>query len=78
MTPTTPHIDDYAPIVGDSTIDELRFLASRLEGRSVQFVNSTAMGGGVAEILNRMLPILTELGVQARWDVITGGTSSST
>ena len=73
MTPTTPHIDDYAPIVGDSTIDELRFLASRLEGRSVQFVNSTAMGGGVAEILNRMLPILTELGVQARWDVITGG-----
>ena len=73
MTPTTPRIDHYAPIVGSSTIDELRFLAERLKGKTVQFVNSTAMGGGVAEILNRMLPLLVELGIQARWDVIKGG-----
>jgi len=36
-------------------------------------VNSTAVGGGVAEILNRLVPILQELGLAIRWDVITGG-----
>jgi trehalose synthase len=36
-------------------------------------VNSTAVGGGVAEILNRLIPLMRELGVTPRWDVITGG-----
>jgi trehalose synthase len=36
-------------------------------------VNSTAVGGGVAEILVRLVPILQELGLAIRWDVITGG-----
>ena len=63
---------DYEPIVGRSTIEELRLLASRLAGREVQNINSTFAGGGVAEILNRMVPILQELGVDARWNVIKG------
>ena len=66
-------LDAYAPFVGAATIDELRLLGDRLRGRRVQNVNSTAVGGGVAEILNRMIPLLTELGVDARWDVIRGG-----
>ncbi len=65
-------IDDYAPIVGASSIGELRLLAERLEGRTIQNINSTAVGGGVAEILLRMLPLLQDLGVKARWDVIKG------
>ena len=65
-------VSDYAPIVGDSYVDELRLLAERLEGRSVQNINSTSVGGGVAEILLRMLPLLQDLGVRARWDVIKG------
>ncbi len=65
-------ISDYAPIVGDSVVEELRLLAERLEGRSIQNINSTAVGGGVAEILLRMLPLLQDLGVRARWDVIRG------
>ncbi len=65
-------LDDYAPIVGGSSIDELRLLAERLEGRTVQNINSTSVGGGVAEILLRMLPLLQDLGVKARWDVIRG------
>ncbi len=64
---------DYEPIVGSGVIDELRILADRLRGKSVQNLNSTAVGGGVAEILNRMVPLLKELGVDARWDVIKGG-----
>ncbi|MFH1665528.1 MAG: glycosyltransferase [Candidatus Omnitrophota bacterium] len=66
-------IDDYAPIAGKFIIDDLRLLAERLKGKVIQHVNSTAVGGGVAEILNRMVPLLKELGVDTRWDVIKGG-----
>jgi trehalose synthase len=66
-------LDEYIPIVGESTTDELRLLAERLQGKVMQHINSTAVGGGVAEILNRMVPLLKELGVDARWDLIKGG-----
>jgi trehalose synthase len=66
------NINDYAAIVGQGTIDELYFLASRLQGKVIQNINSTAVGGGVAEILIRMIPLLKQLGVDARWDVIKG------
>ena len=36
-------------------------------------VNSTAVGGGVAEMLDRLVPLLAELEVTTNWDVITGG-----
>lgn len=66
-------IEEYIPIVGQAVIDDLRLLGDRLTGKTVQHFNSTAVGGGVAEILNRMVPLLVELGVQSRWDVIKGG-----
>lgn len=66
-------IEDYIPIVGKPVIDDLRLLGQRLTGKVVQNINSTSMGGGVAEILNCMIPLLKELGVDARWDVIKGG-----
>ncbi len=66
-------LEDYIPVVGESVIHDLRLLADRLRGKTVQHINSTAVGGGVAEILNRMVPLLKELGVESRWDVIKGG-----
>ena len=71
--PRVVHLDDYTEAIGHAEVDELRVLAGRLGGRSVKMVNSTSVGGGVAEILNRMVPLLLELGVPTRWDVITGG-----
>jgi len=68
-----PTLNDYVPIVGQSTIDDLKLIADRLKGKTIQHVNSTSVGGGVAEILNRMIPILRELGVSTSWDVIKGG-----
>jgi trehalose synthase len=65
-------LKDYAPIAGESTIEELSLLADRMKGRTVLNINSTSVGGGVAEILVRMLPLLRDLGVNARWDVIKG------
>jgi trehalose synthase len=69
----TSTLDDYIAILGKAEINELRLLASRLGKRTVQMVNSTAVGGGVAEMLNRIIPLMQELGLDVRWDVITGG-----
>jgi trehalose synthase len=66
-------IDDYIPIVGQAIIDDLRLLSEKLQGKVIQHINSTSVGGGVAEILNRMVPLLKELGVDTRWDLIKGG-----
>ena len=49
---------------------EARSLVPPLEGRTVWMVNSTARGGGVAEMMPRMITILRELGVDVRWAVI--------
>src|SRR3954469_14529050 len=77
LTPPSPppprHLDEYASIIGRAQIDSLRFLADQLKGKSIKMVNSTALGGGVAEMLNRLVPLLTELEVPTHWDVITGG-----
>ncbi len=67
-----PEIADFVPIVGESVVADLRALAGRLRGRRILNVNSTAVGGGVAEILSRMLPLLHQLEVDAHWDVIKG------
>jgi trehalose synthase len=67
-----PGIADYEPVIGPSAVHELRALAAHLTGQRILMVNSTRVGGGVAEILNRMVPLMTELGLSVRWEVIGG------
>ena len=66
------HLRDYERIVGAEVMEEIRLLAERVRHKSLQNINSTPVGGGVAEILTRMIPLLQELGVRATWDVIKG------
>ncbi len=47
-------------------------LAANLSGKVIQNINSTFSGGGVAEILSRLIPLLVQLGVDARWNIIKG------
>src|SRR5262249_19926115 len=68
-----PRLEDYASIIGMPALDEIRFLARHLQGKTVKMVNSTAVGGGVAEILNRLVPLMNELEITTKWEVITGG-----
>ena len=51
------NLGEYEPIVGKEVINELHLYASKLTNVSVQHINSTAVGGGVAEILIRMVPL---------------------
>ena len=65
-------LEAYARVAGEETIDQLRQLAKPLQGMNVVHVNSTAVGGGVAEILNKLVPLMRELDLNASWEVITG------
>ena len=65
-------LEDYRPIVGSQVIDELLMLADRVRHLRLQHINSTSVGGGVAEILTRMVPLLRDLGIHTTWDVIKG------
>ncbi len=67
-----PTLADYVDVVGPDIIEELTILAAHAGTRSIKMVNSTAVGGGVAEMLHRVVPLLTELGIPVEWDVIEG------
>lgn len=62
----------YAEAAGEEIIDQLRQLANLMNGMQVVHVNSTRVGGGVAEILHKMVPLSNELGLQTRWEIISG------
>lgn len=63
-------IKDYAQVVGKEVIDELYLIADKLKGKKIQNINSTSSGGGVAEILSRMIPLMKDLGLDVSWDLI--------
>lgn len=65
-------LNQYAPVVGEEVIDHLCQLAEPLRGLNVLHINSTREGGGVAEILQRLIPLKQDLGLNADWKVITG------
>lgn len=66
------HLSSYEPVVGHNAISQLRQLADDLRGARVVHVNSTKAGGGVAEILDWLIPLMNDLGLQASWEVIEG------
>jgi trehalose synthase len=63
-------LDDYAPLVGPEMVAELRALASPLQGARVLHVNATAVGGGVAEMLLSLVPLMNDVGLAAEWYVL--------
>src|SRR5579875_3927573 len=66
------NVERYRLLVGDSLMDEVAGLARDLKGVRICHINSTAYGGGVAELLGRYLPMLQGLGISAEWRLIHG------
>lgn len=70
--PAVSLVAGYRAAVGDGPMVALESLARSLRGHRIVMVNSTAAGGGVAEILHRLVPLLNELGVPTTWEVLPG------
>jgi len=65
-------LEEYKPIVGEKKIEEIRILAETLSGRKVCHLNSTPYGGGVAEILRRLVPLMRAVKLNAEWKTLRG------
>jgi trehalose synthase len=65
-------LEKYAHVVGNEVIEHLKQLAHPLKGMKILHINSTKEGGGVAEILNRLVPLKRELGIDAEWEIVFG------
>lgn len=64
--------ESYRDIAPPGAIDLGYRLADLLKGRRLLHVNSTRWGGGVAEMLHRLVPLFQDLKIDTRWDVIEG------
>jgi len=62
----------YLDVAPPGKVDLLYKLSKQVRGKRMLHVNSTRSGGGVAEILQNLIPLLLELDVQARWEVMEG------
>jgi trehalose synthase len=63
---------DYAPIVGDEVLAEIDALSRPLQGARIAHVSATAHGGGVAEMLHTLVPLMRSVGLRAEWYIISG------
>jgi len=74
QTVTVPHkhISDYQSIVGRTLVEEIRERAAALAGKRIVHVSATAFGGGVAEILYTLVPLMVDVGLDCEWQVIYG------
>lgn len=63
-------LDDYRPIAGEGSVEEIRRLARPLRGLRVLHLSVTAFGTGVAELLHSAVPLLSDLGLQCEWQVV--------
>ena len=69
---STPHLEAYASILGDDRIERLRRVADKLKNLKILELNSTARGGGVAEMLYSSIPFLNSINIETEWKVING------
>lgn len=68
----TKSLDDYRAVVRDEDVEEILDLAENLQGKRVLHINATNFGGGVAEVLATLVPLMRDVGLDAQWHVMVG------
>ena len=72
VAPSPKSFEEYRPLVGDEAVDEIYRLVEPFRGARMLHINATASGGGVAEILTSVVPLMNDLGVQTEWRIMEG------
>lgn len=65
-------LEDHRPIVGDDVISGIYRKAASLQGKRVLHVNSTYQSGGVAEMILSLVPLMNNVGIDTRWNILNG------
>ena len=65
-------LDEYRDVSPKGTVDFLYRLSDLVKGKSFLHVNAVRYGGGMSEVQRRLVPMMTALGIDARWEVIAG------
>ena len=65
-------ISRYRHLVGDAVIGEIFHKAKKLYHKKIININSTYMGGGVAEILTNLIPLFNSIGLNVDWRILHG------
>ena len=66
------HFADYRSIIEPAAYEELQSLSKSLRGKRIAHVNATSYGGGVAELLHSIIPLMKDLGLDVHWYVLSG------
>ncbi len=66
------NIEDYRIIVGDENIADILRIAKKLYTKRIILINSTYQGGGVAEMVSSLVPLLNDVGMIADWRILFG------
>jgi len=68
---TSPQsIEDYREFIPDDQYEAVKKLSKKLKGLRVAHINATPEGGGVAEILKSLVPLMASVGLEAEWYVV--------
>ncbi len=65
-------IENYREIVGNEVIESIYEKAKDIRGKHILHINSTYQGGGVAEILNSLVPLMNSIGIDVGWRILHG------
>ena len=71
-------LDDYREVAPRGAVDFLLRIGERLRGRRLVHVSASRYAGPIVETLNRLVPILNDLGVDTSWEVTIGGADFDT
>ena len=72
VNPGHKSLADYRSIIRRELYDEVVELGERLKGARVLHVSATSFGGGVAEILYTLVPLMRDAGLDTEWDIMFG------
>ena len=65
-------VEEYTQFVSDTEMCDLYKAARRLYGTRVVHTSSTYYGGGVAEILSALVPLMNDIGILTGWRLLRG------